>query len=84
MKCPAGWIVLFSLLRCRTDGLYARNPEQNSTGVVDAAMFVDLSAAIRRVDGRFLSVTIDASLATDEKFMYLLGWVSPVTERRFN
>uniref|UniRef100_A0A3Q3WCS8 Heparanase n=1 Tax=Mola mola TaxID=94237 RepID=A0A3Q3WCS8_MOLML len=36
-------------------------------------VLVDLSAASRRVDRRFLSVTIDASLAADEKFMYLLG-----------
>uniref|UniRef100_A0A8C6UXE2 Heparanase n=1 Tax=Neogobius melanostomus TaxID=47308 RepID=A0A8C6UXE2_9GOBI len=34
---------------------------------------VDLSRALRRVDPRFLSVTIDASLASDEKFMNLLG-----------
>uniref|UniRef100_W5UG18 Heparanase n=1 Tax=Ictalurus punctatus TaxID=7998 RepID=W5UG18_ICTPU len=34
---------------------------------------VDLSRVARRVDERFLSVTIDASLMAEEKFMYLLG-----------
>ncbi|XP_017348334.1 heparanase isoform X1 [Ictalurus punctatus] len=34
---------------------------------------VDLSRVARRVDARFLSVTIDASLMAEEKFMYLLG-----------
>ncbi|XP_017282878.1 heparanase [Kryptolebias marmoratus] len=32
----------------------------------------DLSAVFRRVDPRFLSVTIDASLASEERFMLLL------------
>uniref|UniRef100_A0A7N8WUV1 Heparanase n=1 Tax=Mastacembelus armatus TaxID=205130 RepID=A0A7N8WUV1_9TELE len=40
----------------------------NFSGAVD----VDLSAPIHRVDPRFLSVTIDASLAADERFMFLL------------
>lgn len=34
---------------------------------------MDLSRVVRRVDERFLSVTIDASLMAEEKFMYLLG-----------
>ncbi|KAK3524187.1 hypothetical protein QTP70_021870, partial [Hemibagrus guttatus] len=34
---------------------------------------MDLSHVARRVDERFLSVTIDASLMAEEKFMYLLG-----------
>lgn len=38
---------------------------------VNVAM--DLSGVARRVDERFLSVTIDASLMAEEKFMYLLG-----------
>uniref|UniRef100_A0A1A8FBB9 Heparanase n=2 Tax=Nothobranchius korthausae TaxID=1143690 RepID=A0A1A8FBB9_9TELE len=33
---------------------------------------LDLSAVFRRVDHRFLSVTIDASLASEERFMLLL------------
>ncbi|KAM9450930.1 heparanase [Clarias gariepinus] len=39
--------------------------------LVDVDM--DLSRVDRRVDERFLSVTIDASLVAEEKFMYLLG-----------
>ncbi|XP_060791942.1 heparanase isoform X2 [Neoarius graeffei] len=34
---------------------------------------LELSRVARRVDERFLSVTIDASLIAKEKFMYLLG-----------
>ncbi|XP_054468272.1 heparanase [Anoplopoma fimbria] len=34
---------------------------------------MDLSAVIRRVDRSFLSVTVDASLAAEEKFMSLLS-----------
>lgn len=33
---------------------------------------VDVSAPLRRVDPRFLSVTIDASLASQESFVWLL------------
>ncbi|KAL0162894.1 hypothetical protein M9458_042290, partial [Cirrhinus mrigala] len=33
---------------------------------------LDLSNVVRRVDERFLSVAIDASLITEEKFMNLL------------
>uniref|UniRef100_A0A671XGA3 Heparanase n=1 Tax=Sparus aurata TaxID=8175 RepID=A0A671XGA3_SPAAU len=46
---------------------------QNCSDGVDAAVLADLSAVIHRVDRRFLSVTIDASLASEEKFMYLLS-----------
>lgn len=70
-------VVLLSLLHCRANGVSAEGtPEPNSTRVADAAVSVDLSAASGRVDQRFLSVTIDASLASDEMFMYLLGLVS--------
>lgn len=34
---------------------------------------MDVSRVDRSVDDRFLSVTIDASLMAEEKFMYLLG-----------
>ncbi|KAK5851491.1 hypothetical protein PBY51_023038 [Eleginops maclovinus] len=34
---------------------------------------LDVSEVLRRVERRFLSVTIDASLASEEKFMSLLG-----------
>lgn len=33
---------------------------------------VDLSRILKKVNGRFLSVAIDASLVAEEKFMYLL------------
>ncbi|XP_075885928.1 heparanase [Nelusetta ayraudi] len=75
MMSAAGLVVvLLSLLHCRANGVSAEGtPEPNSTRVADAAVSVDLSAASGRVDQRFLSVTIDASLASDEMFMYLLG-----------
>lgn len=76
MKCVSGLAVLLSLLCYQAKGVHIKNLNQSSSDVPDRSVFVDLSAVIRRVDERFLSVTIDASLATDEKFMYLLGWVS--------
>ncbi|MEQ2315418.1 hypothetical protein AMECASPLE_022110 [Ameca splendens] len=39
---------------------------------LDLDLNLDLSAVFRRVDPRFLSVTIDASLASEERFMLLL------------
>lgn len=39
---------------------------------VDLVLDPDLSAVFRRVDPRFLSVTIDASLASEERFLLLL------------
>ncbi|XP_075938936.1 heparanase [Anarhichas minor] len=44
------------------------DPDRNSSAVE-----LDLSAVIHRVDRRFLSVTIDASLSSEEKFMSLLS-----------
>lgn len=38
----------------------------------DLQLELELSAVFRRVDPRFLSVTIDASLASEERFMLLL------------
>lgn len=76
MKWVAGSLVLLTLLRYHAEGVHIRNLNFNASDVPDAAVVVDLSAVIHRVDQRFLSVTIDASLAADEKFMYLLGWVS--------
>ncbi|KAG7217776.1 hypothetical protein INR49_010128 [Caranx melampygus] len=57
------------------EGVSPGGPDSNDTvsGALDVAVDVDLSAVTHRVDPRFLSVTIDASLATEEKFMYLLG-----------
>lgn len=78
MNRVAGLILLLSVLCHETDGVYLKNQNQNqnSSDVLHAGVFSDLSAVIRRVDPRFLSVTIDASLAADEKFMYLLRLVS--------
>ncbi|KAI5622557.1 heparanase precursor [Silurus asotus] len=56
----------FSLLLCKTFLISALN--FNSVNVD-----VDLFRVARTVDKRFLSVTIDASLMAEEKFMYLLG-----------
>nr|XP_029138717.1 heparanase-like [Labrus bergylta] len=64
-------LLLLLLLSPRTEGLKTR--DQNSSHVTDVDLVVDVSSAVRRVDLRFLSVTIDASLASEEKFMYLLG-----------
>ncbi|XP_071328203.1 heparanase isoform X2 [Trachinotus anak] len=69
-------LLVLWVLAPRTDGVLLRgDPDLNGTlsGALDVAVDVDLSAAIRRVDRRFLSVTIDASLGTEERFMYLLG-----------
>ncbi|XP_056260440.1 heparanase isoform X2 [Seriola aureovittata] len=69
-------LLLFWVLCDRTDGLHIRGDRDfNGTlsGAPDVVADVDLSAVIRLVDPRFLSVTIDASLASEEKFMYLLG-----------
>lgn len=65
-------LLFLCVLTCRTDGILLPNQDQNSSQVLEAALSADLSAALRRVDPRFLSVTIDASLAADERFMYLL------------
>ncbi|KAM6976093.1 heparanase isoform 1-T1 [Tautogolabrus adspersus] len=64
-------LLLLLLLSVRTEGVQTR--DQNSSHVLDVDLVVDVSSAVRRVDLRFLSVTIDASLASEEKFMYLLG-----------
>ncbi|XP_044029524.1 heparanase isoform X2 [Siniperca chuatsi] len=61
-------VLVLSLLWYHTDGVHIVDPNRNSSDVG-----VDLSAVIRRVDRRFLSVTIDASLASEEKFVYLLA-----------
>ncbi|XP_031143738.2 heparanase [Sander lucioperca] len=50
-------------------GLHVRGEQKRNCSAVK----LDLSAVIHRVDPRFLSVTIDASLASEEKFMSLLG-----------
>lgn len=72
MEGVATSLLLLCVLTSGTDGVLLRNQEQNSSKVLEAALTADLSAVLRRVDRRFLSVTIDASLAENEKFMYLL------------
>ncbi|XP_074546680.1 heparanase [Halichoeres trimaculatus] len=68
---PVLFLSLLSLYR--THGVHI--PEQNRTSLedLDLGVVLDLSSVVRRVDPRFLSVTIDASLASEERFMYLLG-----------
>lgn len=72
-------VLVLVLLGCQTDGLHLRG-DSNFSGTasdfLDVSADADLSSAVRRVDRRFLSVTIDASLASEEKFMYLLRWES--------
>lgn len=69
-------LLVLCLLCYQTHGLHLRGDpvlSPNSSHLLDAD--VDLYAPVRRVDPRFLSVTVDASLASEERFMYLLGWV---------
>ncbi|XP_013873662.1 heparanase [Austrofundulus limnaeus] len=61
-------VLLIILLTMGTDGSRVRG----GPGYSDLVLDLDLSAVLRRVDQRFLSVTIDASLASDERFMLLL------------
>lgn len=42
-------------------------------GLGSVKVDVDVSRVVRRVDERFLSLAIDASLVDQEKFMKLLG-----------
>ncbi|KAM8873355.1 heparanase [Synchiropus picturatus] len=44
-----------------------------NSSVHTVAPDLDLARVVRRVERRFLSLTIDASLAEEEKFMYLLS-----------
>ncbi|CAB1425353.1 unnamed protein product [Pleuronectes platessa] len=62
------------LLFTRDPGWVASDPGWNSTGSGSQLVSVtaDLSSILHRVDPRFLSVTIDSSLGTEESFMYLL------------
>ncbi|XP_037548541.1 heparanase [Nematolebias whitei] len=57
-----------------TDGFRVRGGRGRFRGSYgpDLVLDPDLSAVFRRVDPRFLSVTIDASLASEERFMLLL------------
>ena len=46
---------------------------KEETEFVSLGLKVDFSRVLKRVNKRFLSVSIDASLVAEEKFMYLLG-----------
>lgn len=65
-------LLFLCALTSGTGGVLLRNQDQNSSQVLEVALTADVSAVLRRLDPRFLSVTLDASLAADEKFMYLL------------
>lgn len=72
MERVATSLLFLWVLTSGTDGVLLRNQDQNSSQVLEVALTADVSAVLRRLGPRFLSVTIDASLAADEKFMYLL------------
>ncbi|XP_029371479.1 heparanase isoform X2 [Echeneis naucrates] len=69
-------LVLWIPLILRTAAVHIRGV-RDSNGTrsesLDMTVDLDLTTMIRRVDPRFLSVTIDASLAEEEKFMKLLS-----------
>ncbi|XP_072227808.1 heparanase [Leuresthes tenuis] len=69
-------LLVLSFCSYRTDGSRVRGDRyfnRSSMGGHQVDLDLDLSAVFRRVDPRFLSVTIDASLAAQERFMLLLG-----------
>ncbi|XP_030625019.1 heparanase [Chanos chanos] len=57
----------------RGNHVEAINMRNTNESVFVIKLDMDISHPTRRVDERFLSVTIDASLVAEEKFMYLLG-----------
>ncbi|XP_044189075.1 heparanase [Thunnus albacares] len=66
-------LLLISSLLFRVTGGFLINSTGVSPPGESVNVSLDVSRIIRRVDPRFLSVTVDASLATDEKFMFLLS-----------
>uniref|UniRef100_A0A8C5DZ43 Heparanase n=1 Tax=Gouania willdenowi TaxID=441366 RepID=A0A8C5DZ43_GOUWI len=67
-------LLLLLVLIHRTDGdLNRTSADQDQDQVV--VVVPDLHTVLHRVDQRFLSVTIDASLASEERFMSLLSSV---------
>ncbi|XP_047424991.1 heparanase isoform X4 [Mugil cephalus] len=74
MKLKLKLLFLFLVLSlqkdtCVSGGRRPSDPSPPAPVRLDA----DLSAPVHRVDPRFLSVTIDASLASEERFMSLLS-----------
>ncbi|XP_029282733.1 heparanase, partial [Cottoperca gobio] len=63
--------LLLALLWYQTAG--SGDPNQNQSCSHALELQLDHSAVIRCVERRFLSVTVDASLASEEKFMSLLS-----------
>lgn len=66
-------VVFLALVLCPSEELDFIKHSLHLNNSATVFMKVDVSRALRRVDPRFLSVTIDASLASEEKFMDLLG-----------
>ncbi|XP_034566332.1 heparanase isoform X2 [Notolabrus celidotus] len=66
-------LLLLPVLFSATEGVHNPDLNQTSSEDLDLTVVLDLSSLVRRVDLRFLSVTVDASLASEEKFMFLLG-----------
>ncbi|XP_033846187.1 heparanase [Periophthalmus magnuspinnatus] len=65
--------IVFALVLCPSEELDFIKQTHFLTNSENVGITTDLSRAVQRVDPRFLSLTIDASLASDEKFMNLLG-----------
>lgn len=66
-------VIVLAMALCTSEELDFIKPNLYFNNSATVFLNVDLSRALRRVDSRFLSLTIDASLASDEKFMNLLG-----------
>uniref|UniRef100_A0A3P9PBD6 Heparanase n=1 Tax=Poecilia reticulata TaxID=8081 RepID=A0A3P9PBD6_POERE len=75
MHCALLLLLTFFSYRSGGDRLFHGSPLDQDLVldlVLDLDLDMDLSEVLRRVDPRFLSVTIDASLASEERFMLLL------------
>ncbi|XP_029024210.1 heparanase [Betta splendens] len=73
-----GALLVLCVLCFQTGTVYTGadpNRIRNCSGSPDVSVDLDLSEPVRRVEPRFLSVTVDASLAQEEAFMYLLSSV---------
>ncbi|XP_069557112.1 heparanase isoform X2 [Brachyistius frenatus] len=66
-------LLLLTVLSHRSDGFQIKLDYCSNGSSPDLHLHLGLSAVFRRVDPRFLSVTVDASLASKEKFMSLLS-----------
>ncbi|CAL9682473.1 unnamed protein product [Knipowitschia caucasica] len=67
-------IVLFcAFALCASEDLNFIKQRHFTNKSQNVEMMVDLSRVLSQVDPRFLSLTVDASLASEEKFLFLLG-----------